>query len=217
MDKKKENIELVAFGVLLVILIVTWLGVRIYNVQATNQLNTMQDKLSVEQEKYNNKLKNAEKQYIVNYANDDNHKDPNILSISDQINNYNTLNQANNSFFKVYFKYDSQKEYTQRKDKLSYMLTDNVKNDTKIFDSGKTSGFNTVDILNQEVTFSNVNTYLTSVNNNSIQGVANVTFKVNGKDCLRVYQVTYDKTIQKFTEIKLLQVSGQNTNLGNYN
>lgn len=216
MNNKKENIWMIALGVLLTILTVIWLGLRLYNVKATNQLNAMQNKISIEQKEYKNKLKTAEKKYVVDYASNQEHKDPNILSISNQINNYDILDQVNNNFFKVYFKYSSQKEYTQRKNKLSYMITDNVKNDNKIFDSGKTGGFNTVDILNQNVSFNHVNTYVTSVNQNTIQGIANVEFKVNGEDCLRVYQVTYDKQSQKITNIKLLEVSGQNTNLNNY-
>ena len=98
---------------------------------------------------------------------------------------------------------------------MSYLITDNVKNDGTLFDSGMIDGHSTVKLLHQNVTFSKVQTYITNDDQNSIYGIANVEFKVNDQDCLRIYQVAYDKKLQKFTNINLVQVSGKNSNLQN--
>lgn len=216
MSNKRQNITLIVLILGLIFLTCLWFDLRVSNVKVNKDLTNIQNRLSVQQEKYSDALEKSEDKFIENYSsNSSNNPNASILAISKQVNSYNILNKANNSFFKVYFKYNDQKEYSQRADKLSYLITDNVKNDGTLFDSGMIDGHSTVKLLHQNVTFSKVQTYITNDDQNSIYGIANVEFKVNDQDCLRIYQVAYDKKLQKFTNINLVQVSGKNSNLQN--
>lgn len=217
MDNKKQNIII---GVLLGLMVVfgtSWIGLRLYNVQTLHKEETSQKDLATAKSNYHKKLKQAEHKYIVNYTNTN---DPILYDISNQDNDYTILNKTCNQFFKTYWTYNSEKTYDNRVNKIGYLITDNVKNDKSIFNSDKIGQYSVIKEEGQTATFNNATVYLTNNDKNTIQGIVNVNINVstNGSGNntqLRVYQVTYDKHQQKLSEIKELQVSGQDTNLNN--
>lgn len=217
MDNKKQNILIGILVALLVIFSGAWLGLRMHSVQAMQKEHQSQKDLAVAKKQYQKKLKNAEHKYIINYTNA---SDPVLYDISNQDSDYMLLSNACNNFFKVYWSYGSESDYDARANKLSYLITNNVKNDKSIFNSDKIGGYSVIKEEGQTASFNSAKVFLTSDNGNVIQGVANVNFTVttdgNGSNHqMRVYQVTYDKQQHKITGVKELQVSGQATDLSN--
>ena len=137
MDNKKQNILISFLVVLLIIFSGAWLGLRMYNVQIVQKNRQSQKDLAIAKKQYQKKLKSAEHKYIINYTNA---SDPVLYDISNQDSDYMLLNNACNNFFKVYWSYGSESDYDARANKLSYLITDNVKNDKSIFNSDKAGG-----------------------------------------------------------------------------
>lgn len=217
MDNKKQNILISVLVVLLIIFSGAWLGLRMYNVQIVQKDHQSQKDLAIAKKQYQKKLKSAEHKYIINYTNA---SDPVLYDISNQDSDYMLLNNACNNFFKVYWSYGSESDYDARASKLNYLITDNVKNNKTIFNSDKIGNYSVIKEEGQTASFNNAQVFLTTDNGNTIQGVVNVDFTIstngNGNNHqMRVYQVTYDKQQHKITDVKELQVSGQDTNLSN--
>lgn len=217
MAEKKQNKLILVLTIVLGVLVAGWITIRLYNVHLQNRNREAQTELTNVQNKYNKKLKKQTNKYI---ATQNPTNDPNVDSIVEQKKDFNILNSASNDFFKTYLTFNSQKSYLARKSKLTNLATDNILNSKEMFDDGLDStGHSMITALGIDSKFDSLSTKIEKIDNNSIQGIVNVKFEAKNSmsnsynASLRVYQVTFDKQQNKFTEIKLMQVSSENTNL----
>lgn len=218
MNEKKENKIIIGLIILVVALSASWIGLRLYNTKIHNQLKDAQSELIAAQKKYKKSLAQAEKKYIANSATS---KDNQVSSIGQHKNNYDILNSTCQTFFKTYMTFDNNSDYLARANKLAPIITNDLKNNKSLFDDGKdVTGHSMITAQKLTSTWNSNQVFVTNYNNQVINGIVNVNFSASSygnpsNQAMRIYQVTYDKQQQKFTNIQLLQVSGQNTDLGN--
>ena len=214
---KVEKILITILSILLVILGGTWMTFRLKDVSAQHKLQDAQTEYNVAQKKYDHILEQAEEKYI-NQGTTDN--DSIVQSVSSHKNNYDLIKKMSDKFFKIYDSYTDNSSYLARENKLQNLMTDNVKN-SGMFDQGKDiSGHSMVTSLGLAMAFDSTNVYVENYNDNIINAIVDVNYKSSseGNDSQngqQVYQVTFDKKQQKFTNIQLLQLSGTDTSLDN--
>lgn len=204
-----EKIKNVLIIVLLVF--IAFGAVRIYQ----NMSNYEDTKTAIESE--SKELKKVKKTYEIHKEKVDeqvaekavNSDNQNLKSLGEYTVIDNSLTTISNKFFKVFFTWSDGKEYLNRKNELSKIITDELKNNKQIFDDGlDTTGENYIDNTGLKSSFINVDVFNTMTDGNKLVGVAKVDYKSwyenqreNSGSSTSYYQVNYDPMLNKIEKI----------------
>ncbi len=130
-----------------------------------------------------------------------------LKSMTTNISALNIASNYNRKLFKAAYTFNSVKQYNSRPTAVKSYTSDNVRKNTDLF--GGTDGSKEVSTLGLASEFDNVKTYLEKIDGNNIISLARVSYDsgyngtTNGTGT-RIFEVTYDQSQQKITDVKLI-------------
>ncbi len=175
---------------------------RSQTVQLNKQFDVTQKNVSVAKKRYNNKKELVRTRYFV-YAS--NHGIGKVKIIGTQSAQLELLNQVSKDFFKIYYTYSNAKTYDLRKKQLENVASKEILENQKLF-SGESK---VIENLGVESSYISSECYLSEDSDRLIKGVASVKYNfgysnTDKREGTQLYEVTYDKQSNKFSEINRL-------------
>lgn len=212
MQTKRENYVIIFLAVLIVVFSGLWLSFRMTHVKLLNESNQQQTALTKAKKDYKSHVADVQESLIKHSSNSN---DTTIKAISLQNNTQASLDNVSSQFFKVYYSWNSNSDYSKRATKLSGLISNDLKNNKTVFDSGKDStGHGYIDALGLSSQYQGSKAQIEDVSGNVVKGLVKVTFsgKFSSSDAddgdnrngYKVYEVTYDLNQQKITNINAL-------------
>lgn len=204
MNKKAKNALLGGLVTLLVVTAAWGFYERIHTASLGLQSIKVQKEYTAQQKAYKAKYNQIETDLINSNGKTNNAA---LKSMTTNISALNIADSYNRKLFKAVYTFSNVKQYNGRADSVKSYTSDDVRKNTDLF--GGTDGSKEVSSLGLASTFDNVKTYLEKVDGNNIVSLAKVTYDsgyngtTNGVGT-RVYEVTYDQSQQKITNVKLV-------------
>lgn len=144
-----------------------------------------------------------------------------IRSVAVHNSNYSTMDNVSKVFFGKYYTWTDGESYRKRASNLGELITDDLKNNKKIFDEGKdTFGGDYINISGLKSEFRSVSTNIVNdiEDENKLIGLVKVEFenwyfdkKSEAAIAFKYYLVSYDKKGQNITDIKSYAVLDSGT------
>ena len=205
MNEKTKNVLLGLSAALLVAACASWIGVKVetYNWNARQEKSAKQ--ATDAQKRYDAKYRKLKQQVMTDGASSANQT---IKSVSLQNGSMSLMNSVDQKLFTTLYTYDNAKQYLARANKLSGMITDDVKNDKKLFGDKTTGEMITATGLSSNA--KSVKTTIESADEHNITALARVTFEsgysgASSHTGIYLYEVGYSKDQHKVTSITQVQ------------
>lgn len=204
MNKKAKNALLGGLVTLLVVTTGWGFYERVHTASLNSQSVKVQKEYTAQQKTYKTKYNQIETSLI-----NSNGKTSNAVlkSMTNNISALNVVSNYNQKLFKAVYTFSSVKQYNGRADRVKSYTSDDVRKNIDLF--GSADGSKEVSSLGLASTFGNVKTYLEKVDGNNIVSLAKVTYDSGYEGTTNdvgtlVYEVTYDQSQQKITNVKLV-------------
>lgn len=214
MDKQQK------ISVILMIILLGLVGYSAYNTYSINKLNIENRKLQIELRERKNKLKQVKKQQEQKFLQEaKNSTNPTTRLSAKQYLATDELSKQTNKFFKIVTTFNDQKSWVARQDKVRTLVTPNVLLNKTLFNNGlDNTGKSIIDTLGLNSDFRSIKVDSSMINGANISGIIHVTYeswKNQHSSGIRtdVYQVTYDLIQHKLTQVQLLGMENQGTDI----
>lgn len=138
--------------------------------------------------------------------------DPSLNTVAKQNSDYAKVLNASKQFFKTYYTFNDQSDYQKRANKLSNLITSNVKNNKEIFDDGKDdTGNDLITGAGLQSKFEKAEAYLTQSDDSTVNALVKVTNQSWTKDnpdqkgtSVNYYELVYNVKTNKISGLKLV-------------
>lgn len=207
MSERSKNIWLIFSSILFVAACGFWLFAKIDAGGWSLKSISMSKQVVKSQKAYNHKLNHLK--YEVE-QNDLQSTNPKLRSLSLQNGSEQLVSTVGTTFFNGLCNWNSVQQYSQRKDKLKDITTNDLQNDKSLWGDKKTDEYIKVTGLSSHL--DKAHFWIESADDKNIVAIATINFTSGfsgspSGSVQRTYEMTYDKSQQKIAKLQLLQSS----------
>ncbi len=210
---EKENKIIVTLLAVFFVFVACWIGLRLYSGNLIVKAGALQNEYKSAQKQYQKKVTTISNSIYKNGV--DTIRDSKVRNIFLLNTDNNILRLRADEFFKGYYNFTNTNQYMARATLLSPLLTDDIKNNEKLFDKKGSAGEKVVQGLGLSSKYQSISASVESDNDDEIKGLVSVKYQAGYKGAtkglgIRTYEMTFNKKQAKFTQIDLIATGIQN-------